>query len=591
MRAPTVRAPTPRRAEQAHQGRIDKENVRPGTGDTPALSKVSLQRQGSAKIQVTQGVPELQRRGSGPLTTLSTAKPSPRGTNAEVAQGKVLSRRHSGGATTAGPASSKKGAGKGRDVAQRLELTKIENDKLEEELNSLRSLREAAEAAATAAEASAREAEQALTSGTAGILSEYATTHARVVALETELETTKQQLVAREAKNLQLSRQNLKLDKEVRLAQVATAEALDLLKQHESSQGSLDSKLTQQLQLCEDLRNAAARQSARIKDEMRRFSTMRLKLSDLLLAADASPPVTAVNGGAATPRTPRPARGAKVEIEVGRAIAVLEDAETAEHTLQEAFLECQTAVEDGVLPLDDTEADAVQVDASTAPGIVAVCSGHDSIMSSINGSSSVDSSRVELSAIGDCTTTPETISSVEMSKICHGSWNFRAAEESADHASASSDSIKGPSLPPIPSSWGPLPASVDQGCQKGLEARLGSLESKLDKLTRCVLPPQGESSPLNSTWPQAGQDCNENCNSSLFRFEAVLRKAQELEELRQVLEMAPEKMKAMPKEQRDLFLQHAAKNAEKLRSVDSCNAACPVDSPPLPSHELASMLH
>ncbi|CAJ1456995.1 unnamed protein product, partial [Effrenium voratum] len=110
----------------------------------------------------------------------------------------------------------------------------------------------------------------------------YASAHERFKSLETQLRAAREGLAARRKENLELSRRNIELDRASRSCQGQIAEAQEELERCSRSQGAIDEEITQQLKLCEELRLAAEGQSQRLTSDLKRFSTMKAKLEDLL---------------------------------------------------------------------------------------------------------------------------------------------------------------------------------------------------------------------------------------------------------------------------------------------------------------------
>lgn len=156
-----------------------------------------------------------------------------------------------------------------------------EADKLEAELARLTAEFQQAEAEALEAEAAEKEAENALTTKSAEMLDEYRVAHECCMKLEAELKTARQKLESRRKENLELSRRNIELDREMKICKEQVDEARDLLEQCTRSQGSLDAEISERLAACERQREAARVQCERLAGDLKRFSTMKERLLEL----------------------------------------------------------------------------------------------------------------------------------------------------------------------------------------------------------------------------------------------------------------------------------------------------------------------
>eukprot|EP00933_Yihiella_yeosuensis_P021147 TRINITY_DN16815_c0_g1_i1.p1 TRINITY_DN16815_c0_g1~~TRINITY_DN16815_c0_g1_i1.p1 ORF type:complete len:459 (-),score=138.07 TRINITY_DN16815_c0_g1_i1:61-1437(-) len=156
-----------------------------------------------------------------------------------------------------------------------------EADKLEAELEKLNGEFEDAEREALEAEALEQEAENALTAKSAEMLAEYAAAHDRCMKLEEDLKSSRQKLDQRRKENLELSRRNIELDREMKSLKEEIEEAKDVLEKCTSSQGTLDEKIAERLDACDKLREAAKVQCERLHGDLRRFSTMKERLTEL----------------------------------------------------------------------------------------------------------------------------------------------------------------------------------------------------------------------------------------------------------------------------------------------------------------------
>eukprot|EP00913_Durusdinium_trenchii_P011683 g10971.t1 len=89
--------------------------------------------------------------------------------------------------------------------------------------------------------------------------------------------------------NLELSRKNIELDRASRACQKEMMEAQEELEKCFHAQsgrpGAIDEQIAQQLNLCEELRTLAEGQSHRLQSDLKRFSSMKAKLLELLVAA------------------------------------------------------------------------------------------------------------------------------------------------------------------------------------------------------------------------------------------------------------------------------------------------------------------
>jgi len=161
-----------------------------------------------------------------------------------------------------------------------------EADKLEVELAGLEGELQVLDREVAEAETREREAEEQLTSQSAMMLSEYATAYERFRSLEEQLRNVREGLSARRKENLELSRKNLELDRTAKSLQEKIAEATTELERCSRSQGELDAAVAEGLQACDAEKAAAEIQSQRLARDLNRFTCMKAKLQELLVASD-----------------------------------------------------------------------------------------------------------------------------------------------------------------------------------------------------------------------------------------------------------------------------------------------------------------
>lgn len=171
------------------------------------------------------------------------------------------------------------------DPWQEVRAAQAEAEALEVELQSLAAESESLEAQLASAEAREAEAEQQLTSQSAAMLSEYASAHECFKSLEEQLRAAREGLAMQRKENLELSRKNIELDRASRACQKEMMEAQEELEKCCRSKGAIDEQIAQQLNLCEELRTLAEGQSHRLQSDLKRFSSMKAKLLELLVAA------------------------------------------------------------------------------------------------------------------------------------------------------------------------------------------------------------------------------------------------------------------------------------------------------------------
>eukprot|EP00439_Symbiodinium_sp_Y106_P036824 s76_g4.t1 len=114
----------------------------------------------------------------------------------------------------------------------------------------------------------------------------YATAYERFRSLEEQLRNVREGLSARRKENLELSRKNLELDRTAKSLQEKIAEATTELERCSRSQGELDAAVAEGLQACDAEKAAAEIQSQRLARDLNRFTCMKAKLQELLVASD-----------------------------------------------------------------------------------------------------------------------------------------------------------------------------------------------------------------------------------------------------------------------------------------------------------------
>eukprot|EP00441_Pelagodinium_beii_P027290 CAMPEP_0197666218 /NCGR_PEP_ID=MMETSP1338-20131121/61887_1 /TAXON_ID=43686 ORGANISM="Pelagodinium beii, Strain RCC1491" /NCGR_SAMPLE_ID=MMETSP1338 /ASSEMBLY_ACC=CAM_ASM_000754 /LENGTH=326 /DNA_ID=CAMNT_0043245217 /DNA_START=33 /DNA_END=1016 /DNA_ORIENTATION=+ len=320
-------APTPKAAAC----NLDKENKRP---------------EGDVKAKVATAQPKLRRaltdRGNLGGTTSTDEKKGPATAKAGTSPRVVTNAVRPGTAPRRTGASTnlqKTRKGPAPDPWEEVRQATAQADKLQAELAGLEKDLQEAEAEALQAEAEEQEAEQQLTSKTAEMLDEYAAAHKRFGTLQEDLKSSRERLEAFRKENLELSRRNIDLDKELKSCNSEIVEARALLEKCTSSQGTLDSEISERLKACEELREAAKVQCERLSSDLRRFSTMKARLLELAEAA-----------------------GQERQKEAQR---LAEEADTMAEKTRAKLEECQQVVRDGVaLPAEELNEELRDMDGS-----------------------------------------------------------------------------------------------------------------------------------------------------------------------------------------------------------------------------------
>eukprot|EP00929_Paragymnodinium_shiwhaense_P113296 TRINITY_DN81568_c0_g1_i1.p1 TRINITY_DN81568_c0_g1~~TRINITY_DN81568_c0_g1_i1.p1 ORF type:complete len:370 (+),score=124.37 TRINITY_DN81568_c0_g1_i1:146-1255(+) len=263
---------TLRRAVAAAQGTAPEEARRSPAAaratagaatKTPAAAKAAAAPQSAAR----SGTPLRQR----PSGTASTVRPAPA----------VAARTATATVRTTGLRR------KQPDPWDQVRAKEAEADREEALIAELEAQVAEAEAEAAAAKVALEEAEEELTSVSGTCLLEYSAKNAQVTTLETELCVERSRLEQLRARNLELTKQNVALDREMTCVAERIAEDQELLRKYCSSQGVLEQEVEDRKQNCQQLREAAAGQGERFASDLRKFQAMKARLQGVVASSTA----------------------------------------------------------------------------------------------------------------------------------------------------------------------------------------------------------------------------------------------------------------------------------------------------------------